>query len=82
MSDHHYAILGDDGRTLIVASHSVACGCGRAAFLLVNADGRTSCLHCAPEPVQHLTLGELADCSRRGMLPTEEAYPYVVERAP
>jgi hypothetical protein len=77
MSDRHFSIPGDHG-TLIVATHAIECGCGRAAFLLLNSNGRTSCLQCAPAPVQQLTLGELADCSCRSMMPTEQT-PYVVE---
>ena len=77
MDDRHFSIPGDNGATLIVATHAVACGCGRAAFLLVNVSGRTQCLHCAPAPTQQLTLGELADCACRSMMPVEET-PYVV----
>ena len=78
MDDRHFSIPGDHGGTLIVATHAIECGCGRAAFLLLNTNGRTSCLQCAPAPVQQLTLGELADCSCRSMLPTTDAFPYVV----
>ena len=36
----------EDGGCLILVTESKTCGCGRAAMILVNRDGRTRCVEC------------------------------------